>query len=77
MFKLDNYDNTFYFYPLFVAQFVKQVAKRATIAHLSPMCQGQISFQKTHKWAMETRGPKSNVSELLCLSWLPATLMTI
>ena len=24
---------------------------------------------------METRGPKSNSSELLCLSWLPATLM--
>ena len=57
--------------------FTKQVAQRATIAHLSPMCQGQISFQKTYKWAMETRGPKSNSSELLCLSWLPATLMTI
>ena len=55
----------------------KQVAQRATIAHLSPMCQGQISFQKTYKWVMETRGPKSNSSELLCLSWLPATLMTI
>ena len=55
----------------------KQVAQRATIAHLSPMFQGQISFQKTYKWAMETRGPKSNSSELLCLSWLPATLMTI
>ena len=26
--------------------FIKQVAQRATIAHLSPMCQGQISFQK-------------------------------
>ena len=25
---------------------IKQVAQRATIAHLSPMCQGQISFQK-------------------------------
>ena len=24
----------------------RQVAQRATIAHLSPMCQGQISFQK-------------------------------
>ena len=24
----------------------KQVAQRATIAHLSPMCQGQISFKK-------------------------------
>ena len=55
----------------------KQVAHKATIAHLSPMCQGQISFQKTYKWAMETRGPKSNSSELLCLSWLPATLMMI
>ena len=30
---------------------------------------------KTYKWAMETRGPK--LSELLCLSWLPATLMMI
>ena len=26
---------------------------------------------------METRGSKSNSSELLCLSWLPATLMMI
>ena len=26
---------------------------------------------------METRGPKSNSSELLRLSWLPATLMMI
>ena len=34
-------------------------------------------FKKTYKWAMETRGPKSNSSELLCLSWLPATLMMI
>ena len=25
---------------------IKQVAQRATIAHLSPMCQGQISFKK-------------------------------
>ena len=32
---------------------MKQVAQRATIAHLSPMCQGQISFQKTYKWALE------------------------
>ena len=29
------------YYPCF-----KQVAQRATIAHLSSMCQGQISFQK-------------------------------
>ena len=42
----------------------KQVAQRAMIAHLSPMCQGQISFIKTYKWAMETGGPKSNSSEL-------------
>ena len=27
-------------------QILKQVAQRATIAHLSPMCQGQISFKK-------------------------------
>ena len=32
-------------------------------------------FKKTYKWAMETRGPKSNSSKLLYLSWLPATLM--
>ena len=55
----------------------KTSSPRATIAHLSPMCQGQISFQKTYKWATETRGPKSNSSELLCLSWLTATLMMI
>ena len=29
-----------------------------------------LSFQKTYKSAMETRGPKSNSSELLCLSAL-------
>ena len=57
--------------------FKQQVGQRATVAHLSPMCQGQISFKKTYKWAMETRGLKSNLSELLCLSWLPATLMMI
>ena len=34
-------------------------------------------FKKSYKWAMETRGPKSNTYELLCLSWLPATLMLI
>ena len=28
------------------AKCLKQVAQWATIAHLSPMCQGQISFQK-------------------------------
>ena len=60
-----------------IVQSIKQVAQGAMIAHLSPMCQGQISFQKTYKWAMETRGPKSNASDLLCLSWLPATLLTI
>ena len=27
----------------------KQVAQRATIAHLSPMCQGKILFKKTTK----------------------------
>ena len=57
--------------------YIEQVAQRATVAHLSLMCQGQISFQKTYKWAMETRGPKSHSSELLCLSWLPSTLMMI
>ena len=60
-----------------VCKMSRQVAQRATIAHLSPMCQSQISFQKKYKWAMETRDPKSNSSELLCLSWLPATLMMI
>ena len=59
------------------SRYKEQVAQRATIAHLSPMCQGQISFQKTYKWAMGTRGPKSNLPELLCLSLLPATLMMI
>ena len=29
-----------------ILPYLKQVAQRATIAHLSPMCQGQISFQK-------------------------------
>ena len=34
-------------------------------------------FKTTYKWAMETRGPKSNSPKLLCLSLLPATLMMI
>ena len=57
----------------------QQVAQRVTIAHLSPMCHVQISLKNktTYKWAMETRGSKSNSPELLCLSWLPATLMMI
>ena len=36
----------------------KQVAERAMIAHLNPMCQSQISFQKTYEWAMEITGLK-------------------
>ena len=35
-----------YFEELRPKFFMKQVAQRATIAHLSPMCQGQISFKK-------------------------------
>ena len=34
-------------------------------------------FIKTYKWTKEIRGPKSNSPELLCLSWLPATLLII
>ena len=36
---------------------LKQVAQRATIAHLSPMCQGQISFKKhiNRPWKPEAR----------------------
>ena len=30
----------------FMPQGFKQVAQRATVTHLSPMCQGQISFKK-------------------------------
>ena len=70
-------DKSYLTYPFPTCGMDKQVAQRATTAHRSPMCQGQISFQKTYKWAMETRGPKSNSSELLCPSWLPATLMMI
>ena len=33
--------------------------------------------KNTSKWAMEIRGPKSNSSELVCLPWLPATLMLV
>ena len=35
-----------------------------------------IQGQVTPKWEVWS-GPKSNLSELLCLSWLPATLMMI
>ena len=35
-----------------------------------------IQGQVTPKWVVGS-GPKSNSSELLCLSWLPATLMMI
>ena len=70
-------DKSYLTYPFPTCGMDKQVAQRATIAHRSPMCQGQISCQKTYKWAVETRRPKSNSSELLCLSWLPATLTMI
>ena len=53
-----------------------QVAQRATIAQ-RVQCAKVKSHLKTYKWAMEIRGPKSNSSKLLCLSWLPATLMMI
>ena len=43
----------------------------------SNVLRSNLHFKKTYKWAMETRGPKSTLSELLCLSWLPATLMVI
>ena len=41
----------------FYADIHKQVAQRASIAHLSPMCQGQISFQKhiNGPWKPEAR----------------------
>ena len=35
-----------------------------------------IQGQVTPKWVVWS-GPKSNLSELLCLSWLPLTLMMI
>ena len=93
----------------------KQVAQRATIAHLSPMCQGQSApkpyaafpppqwcytkfdqdwptgfrdvqvqmceifvtqGQVTPKWVVWF-GPKSNSTKILCLPWLPSTLMMI
>ena len=53
-----------------VSSKLKQVAQRATNAHLSPMCQGQISFQKTYQWAMETRGPKSSFYACPCYQQL-------
>ena len=40
------------------SNFYKQVAQRATFTHLSPMCQGQISFQKTYKWGHGNQRPK-------------------
>ena len=94
----------------------KQVAQRATIAHLSPICHGQsapkpyaafpppqwcytqnliktgqlaleifkfksVKFfitqgQVTPKWVVWS-GPKSNMTKLLGLYWLPATFLTI
>ena len=39
-------DKPYLTYPYPTRGIAKQVAQRATIAHLSPMCQGQISFQK-------------------------------
>ena len=32
----------------------EQVAQRATIAHLSPMCQGKILFKKNNREKVET-----------------------
>ena len=102
-------------FPMYWSETWKQVAQRATIAHLSPMCQVNlprnlmqpfptpmmlhIKFdqdwptgfrdiqvrkceifvtqgQVTPKWVVWF-GPKSNLTEFLCLSWLPATLTMI
>ena len=96
----------------FYTDTLPQVAQRATIAHLNPMCQGQSAPKpyaafpplqwSTHKiwsrlanWLQRYSSskvwnfnhsrasnskmsgrirPKINSTELLCLSWLPATL---
>ena len=39
----------FYEIPSSPFQDIEQVAQRTTIAHLSPMCQGQISFKQASK----------------------------
>ena len=41
-------DKSYLTYPLPTCGMDKQVAQRATIAHRSPMCQGQISFKKKY-----------------------------
>ena len=39
----------------------KQAAQRATIAHRSPMCQGQISFQKKKKYINGPLKPEAQI----------------
>ena len=61
---------------------IKQILKKQnfwspTSQTWHPLISKKKTKKKTYKWAMKTRGPKSNSSELLCLSWLPATLMMI
>ena len=41
-----------------------------------PKGSGELK-KTTYKWVIETKGRKPNSSELLWLSWLPATLMMI
>ena len=45
----------------FSMDLAKQVAQRATIAHLSPMCQGQISFKKKQQ---HINGPRNQRPEI-------------
>ena len=59
---------------------IQVILRTFQISQKQPESSAKVKYhfqKKTYKWAMETRGPKSNSSERLCLSWLPATLMMI
>ena len=72
-----NYVQLHQTWPIKQVYILKKKKKKADILVIHKPNLTSSHFKKTYKWAMETRGPKLNSSELLCLSWLPATLMTI
>ena len=57
----------------------EQVAQSATIAHLSPMCHGQISLKKPNNIQMDhgNQRPESELVRAFMPVLLPATLMMI
>ena len=72
-------DKSYLTYPFPTCGMDKQVAQRATIAHRSPMCQGQISFKKKQQHINGPLKPEAQIELVRAFMpvLVPATLMMI